>query len=58
MSSVANAEDRQVAQSTAPRSIPAAPNTAGWTKMTYDKVTKVVTPPTTSVRTSLPRART
>src|SRR5215467_7789583 len=41
----------QVAVSTAPRSIPAAPMTAGWTNRMYAIVRNVVTPARTSVRT-------
>ena len=50
MSSVARAEARQVAVSTAPPSIPAADITVGCTKMMYAIVRNVVTPARTSRR--------
>ena len=51
--SVARAAARQVATITAPKSIPAIWSTAGWTKMMYAMATNVVTPPMTSVLTSV-----
>ena len=54
MRSVARADARHVAVSTAPASIPAADITVGCTKMMYAIVRNVVTPATTSVRTVVP----
>lgn len=51
---VANADERHVAVITAPASMPVVASTAGWTKMMYDKVTNVVTPPMISARSSAP----